>query len=237
MRGYGWTATMLALTLFACGGGGDDGQVSEVVWHHPATGGVSGGETQSWTAGTSSTGGDGGGGGVGARESVGGGRGEHPGDSCVYVDTSPIAARQLYGLEINGSGFDAYEGQLARMTIWTNPDWIAVAQERVMGGAFKFELPLALTDYSSVSLYIDEDGNDACSDGEPTWSYTSGAGACTSQPCPPPGGTHVENLRLPLDECSDCGPWRAQPLAELGIEDHCVTGTGNDLAEALPCPP
>jgi hypothetical protein len=144
-------------------------------------------------------------------------------------------SRELYGLEINGSGFDVHEGQRVRVAIWTNPDWIAVAEQNVVGGAFKVELPLALTDYSSVGLYIDEDNNEACSEGEPTWSYTSGAGACTAQPCPPPGGTHVENIRLPLAECADCGPWRPHPLAQLG-DEYCATGTGNDLADVLACP-
>ena len=157
------------------------------------------------------------------------------GVSCV--STRELApAFEGVDLEISGSGFDAYSGEVVRLLISTNGDVNAIASEVVVAGAFRFELSRAVSDYSNLSLYIDQNADDGCDDGEPTWSFTTGPGGCSRQPCPPPGGLVAYNLRLPLRDCTDCGPWRPHPRVAIGVNIHCETGAGVDLSAPVPCP-
>jgi hypothetical protein len=135
---------------------------------------------------------------------------------------------------VNASGFDEYAGFRVRLIVYTNGDYHALAEQDIVDGSFRFEVPGAASDYSNFALYVDRNNDDSCDDDEPVWSFTTGPGGCHVSVCP--DDVVVENIRLPLDECEDCGPWSLHPLSSIGVEANCETGAGEDLSETLSCP-
>jgi hypothetical protein len=149
--------------------------------------------------------------------------------SCVAVSgTCEVNGGPCFDLGVVGSQFDEFEGQIVRVV--TNAHGvdltaagtvIGVAQAKIVGGAFTLSLPLTLSDYTGISLYIDHNCSSTCDVGEPMWGMTTSVTATFDTPY---------LLELTADDLSPfdlpASPW-------VG---GCANN-GADLALNLPCQP
>ncbi len=156
---------------------------------------------------------------------------------CVATEESLLEQpRGWYDLHLVASGFDEYEGSLVRV-VSGGREGRGVGQARIRDGAFELLVPSVVTDYVSVGVYIDQNEDDACTLGEPTWSRNSGALAGNT-------GLDVANhrvnmvIRLPLEDCEDCsGAWTRHPIPQPSQDfPHCETGAALDLSMPIACP-
>jgi hypothetical protein len=149
--------------------------------------------------------------------------------SCVTVSgTCEANGGSCFDLEVVGSQFDAYDGQLARVV--TNAFGIdlsdvgtvvGVSEVKIVGGAFALSMPQTLTGYSGISLYIDHNCSSTCDVGEPMWGITTGVTATFDSP-------YLVELTS-----SDLSAFDAPASDWVG---GCVNN-GSDLATYLPCQP
>jgi len=147
--------------------------------------------------------------------------------SCVAVSgTCEVNGGPCLDLEVVGSQFDAYEGQIARIVtnalgvdLTAAGTAIGVAQAKIVGGEFALSMPLTLSDYTGISLYIDHNCSSTCDVGEPMWGMTTSVTTTFDTPY---------LLELTADDLS---PFDMPASSWVG---ECANN-GADLALNLPC--
>ena len=150
------------------------------------------------------------------------------GDSCVVVTGG--GPGPWLDLQIVGHRFDAYEGRRIRIVVAASRDGrLGVADAVISGGAFELTIPGAFNYgfYTEVSLYVDDNANEACDAGEPLWGFVTGivqanllVEASPDGPCLSGGGPSM---------IQGCHPWH-RPLGP------CTINAQADLTMRLPCP-
>jgi hypothetical protein len=134
-------------------------------------------------------------------------------------------------LQIVGRQFDAYEGRRIRIVVFNGVgDRLGVADVAIVSGAFELTIPgtFNYSSYSEISLYVDDDADQACDVGEPLWGFVTGAvkenllvEVTPDGPCLSGGGPSM---------AIGCHPWRP-PVGP------CTINGEGDLAMRLACPP
>ena len=139
-----------------------------------------------------------------------------------------LCGRGLLDLEVVDRQFGAYEGQIARIVtnalgvdLTAAGTAIGVAQAKIVGGAFALSMPLTLSDYTGISLYIDHNCSSTCDVGEPMWGMTTSVTATFDTPY---------LLELTADDLS---PFDMPASSWVG---ECANNDA-DLALYLPCQP
>jgi hypothetical protein len=128
---------------------------------------------------------DGGTGGVGGGEA-----GSSPTVRCV--DVSHVGPLQKKGLEVIGTGFDAYEGLMIRIIATLGEPAYGLGEAPIADGAFDIVLPGVLGDYTGIAIHVDRVRDDTCNPADefiwqqatgpmsawgPTFSTTASGGA------------------------------------------------------------
>jgi hypothetical protein len=161
-------------------------------------------------AGSSSSASGGGGPGGGSAAAGGGGA---EGD-CVDVSGSGQS-----DLLVSGSGFDTYGGERVHVAV-VALDGVGIGKATITAGVFELSFSALLSDYTSISIYIDTSRDDVCDLDEPFWEYTTGI---------LPGD--VTFSVTPEERCENmlCGGWNDV------IQAPCSVNGLLDLTEPQPC--
>ena len=149
-------------------------------------------------------------------------------NSCVSVTGGGLGP--WLDLQIVGRQFDAYEGRRMRIVVASHSGGrLGVAEAAIADGAFALTIPATFNYgyYTEIALYVDDDTDDACDDGEPLWGFVTGivqetllVEATPDGPCLSGGGPSM---------AKGCRPW--PPPA-----GPCTINFQADLAMRLPCP-
>ena len=95
--------------------------------------------------------------------------------SVACVDVSHVDERQLDDLEVFGSGFEAYEGQMIRILVTHGEPTYGLGEAPIEDGSFDIYLPSVLGDYTGIAFHLDRVRNNACDpDQEILWQETTG---------------------------------------------------------------
>jgi hypothetical protein len=148
--------------------------------------------------------------------------------SCVSVTGGSV--EPWLDLWIAGSRFDAHEGRRIRIVVSSHVGGrLGVADATVTNGAFEVTMPgtINYSYYTEIAFYVDNDTDDTCDVGEPTWGFVTGivqenlvVDATPDGPCVSGGGPSVG---------TGCRPWPA-PVGD------CFVNGQADLQMYLPCP-
>lgn len=148
--------------------------------------------------------------------------------SCVSVTGAGL--EPWLDLSIAGSRFDAYEGRRIRMVVSGDVSGrLGVADETVTNGAFEVTFPgtINYSYYTEIAFYVDNDVDDTCDVGEPTWGFVTGSvqenlvvDTTPDGPCLSGGGPSVG---------TGCHTW-------LPSAGDCFVNGQADLQMNLPCP-
>jgi len=149
-------------------------------------------------------------------------------NSCVSVTGG--GPEPWLDLQIVGRQFDAYEGRRIRIVVASRVGWrLGVADAAIASGTFALTIPATFVygGYTEISLYVDDDADDACDVGEPLWGWVTGivqenllVEVTPDGPCLSGGGPSM---------VKGCLIW--QPPA-----GPCAINFQADLAMRLPCP-
>jgi len=149
-------------------------------------------------------------------------------NSCVSVTGG--GPEPWLDLQIVGRQFDAYEGRRIRVVVASQVGWrLGVAEVAIASGAFALTIPATFIygGYTEISLYVDDDSDDACDVGEPLWGFVTGivqetllVEATPDGPCLSGGGPSM---------AKGCRLWPT-PVGP------CTINAQADLAMRLPCP-
>ena len=149
-------------------------------------------------------------------------------NSCVSVTGG--GPEPWLDLQIVGRQFDAYEGRRIRIVVAGLVGWrLGVADAAIASGTFALTIPATFVygGYTEISLYVDDDADDACDVGEPLWGWVTGivqenllVEVTPDGPCLSGGGPSM---------VKGCFIW--QPPA-----GPCAINFQADLAMPLPCP-
>jgi hypothetical protein len=149
--------------------------------------------------------------------------------SCIGVTGGGL--EPWLDVRIVGRRFDAYEGRRLRVVVANGVgDRLGVANVPIAGGGFDLTIPGTFNygSYAELSLYVDDDADQACDVGEPLWGLVTGAvksallvEVTPDGPCLSGGGPSM---------AVGCRPWRS-PVGPCTINGQA------DLAMRLPCPP
>jgi len=148
--------------------------------------------------------------------------------SCVSVTGG--GPEPWLDLQIVGRQFDAYEGRRIRIVVASQVGWrLGVADAAIVNGAFALTIPATFVygGYTEISLYVDDDTDDACDVGEPLWGWVTGivqetllVEATPDGPCLSGGGPSM---------AKGCRLWPPPG-------GPCAINFQADLAMRLPCP-
>jgi len=150
-------------------------------------------------------------------------------NSCVSVTGGN--QEPWLDLQIVGRQFDAHEGRRIRVVVSAGAGGrLGVADVAIASGAFELTIPGTFNygAYTEISLYVDDDADDACDVGEPLWGFVTGGvqdnllvEATPDGPCLSGGGPSM---------VKGCRSWQ-RPVGP------CVINGQADLKVRLPCPP
>lgn len=97
------------------------------------------------------------------------------GTGGVCVDVSHVDKMQKDGLDVIGSGFDAYEGHMIRIVATQGEPTYGLGEAPIKGGSFEILMPHVLGDYTGLGVYVDMVRDDACNPGsEILWQEATG---------------------------------------------------------------
>jgi hypothetical protein len=166
-------------------------------------------------SGTGTGGAGSGGAGSGGAGSGGGtaGGGATPA-SCVNVSGDAPG-----DLSVSGSEFDAYAGERVHLAV-VSAVGVGIGEATIEAGAFELTLPGALTDFTSIAIYVDTDSDDVCDLDEPFWEHTTGI-----------LGADVAFSASPAEWCENdnCSAWG------MPVQAPCSVNGLLDLSERQVC--
>jgi hypothetical protein len=91
------------------------------------------------------------------------------------VDISHVDEMQTDSLDVIGSGFEAYEGQMIRIVATHGEPTYGLGEAPIREGSFELLLPGVLGDYTGLGIYVDTVRDDTCSPrDEILWQRTTG---------------------------------------------------------------
>ncbi len=157
-------------------------------------------------------------------------------DTCIRVaDPVEGVSDDWYDIQVEASGFDEYEDALVRVVSVLAND-AQYGSVRVKDGGFTLVLPKAASRSEYVSVYVDQDENDACTDGEPAWSVHATKLVVNEEQ-----HSLKLNIQLPVADCNDMscyGELQPHPIGEYGFEEpYCTLPTSYELTRPLSCVP
>ena len=91
------------------------------------------------------------------------------------VDVSHVDARQKDDLEVIGTGFEAYEGQIVRILVTHGEPTYGLGEAPIEDGSFDTYLPGVLGDYTGIAVHVDSVRDNACDADEALWQMTTGS--------------------------------------------------------------
>jgi hypothetical protein len=150
-------------------------------------------------------------------------------NSCVSVTGGGL--EPWLDLQIVGRRFDAYEGRRIRIVVAFGVGGrLGVADVAIGSGAFELTIPGTFNygAYTEISLYVDNDADDACDVGEPLWGLVTGIVQETLLVEVTPDGQCLSGGGPSMFK--GCTSWR--PPA-----GPCVVNAQAHLETRLPCPP
>jgi hypothetical protein len=150
-------------------------------------------------------------------------------NACVRVTGGGL--EPWLDLRIVGRQFDAYEGSRIRIVVASGVGGrLGVADVAIAGGAFELTIPRTFNygAYTEIALYVDDDADEACGEGEPLWGFVTGivqenllVEATPDGPCLTGGGPSMSK---------GCRSW---PLPQ----GPCAINFQANLEMRLPCAP
>ncbi len=129
------------------------------------------------------------------------------GSAVECVDTSHVDERQRDDLQVVGTGFQEYDGQVVRILVTHGEPTYGLGEVTIVGGAFEILLPGVLGDYTGIAVHVDTQRNSACDpDAEFIWQMTTG---------PAPGDTVWEVTPDSLMVFDQVGPCSLNGIFDL----------------------
>lgn len=152
---------------------------------------------------------------------------EDAGADPTCVSVTGAGGEPWLDLRLVGRQFDAYEDARIRVIVGS-AGRVGVAHAQIHDGSFEMLLPGTMNFdlYNEVGLYIDDNSNDSCDDGERQWGYVSGRvmdhlllEVTPDTLCVINGGPQVG---------AGCRAWNPQP-------EPCYVDGPVDIRMSLPC--
>jgi hypothetical protein len=196
----GLRVTIAGLGLASCSSGtqrGPVGMAGDTASAAPTVGGGAAGAASVGGAGAPGSGGKGGSGAMAGGPATTGGpadggaaafagergaagqatSGAGVGSDCADYSHWASSPRMRWDLRVVGTGFEAEQGKRVRAVVTLIGEGsYALAETTIRSGGFQLSLPGTIEPYTGIGVYIDRDGDDACSpDTDSMWQRVTSA--------------------------------------------------------------